>query len=337
MNALRERLVRDGLRPAVLGQMSQEKIVLVVVVALFVMFGVTLDGFLTGHNLVNLVRNVSSLGILGVAMAIVVIARGMDLSLVASMGVATAVAIQLMRTPVSTPVALLVGLGIVLIMGLFNGFLIAFVEIPALFATLASGLLVYGLARTTVLDGLIAELPGDRDFVLWLGQGTVLGIPVPIVLFAAVVVVAQLMLSSTKPGRFIYAHGDNAGAAALTGIAVRPFTIFEYMASASIGFVGGLVVAGSVGGFNTQVIDGSLIYDVLLVVVVGGISLVGGRGSVLSVVVGTALIGVMLNGMTILNMNTHEQDIVKGLILLAALVLDNRLHPRDEETVRQGD
>jgi ribose/xylose/arabinose/galactoside ABC-type transport system permease subunit len=77
--------------------------------------------------------------------------------------------------------------------------------------------------------------------------------------------------------------------------------------------------------------------DVLLVVVVGGISLVGGRGSVLSVVAGTALIGVMLNGMTILNMNTHEQDIVKGLILLAALVLDNRLHPRDEETVRQGD
>ena len=74
-----------------------------------------------------------------------------------------------------------------------------------------------------------------------------------------------------------------------------------------------------------------------LVVVVGGISLMGGRGSVASVVVGTALIGVMLNGMTILDMNTHEQNIVKGLILLGALVLDNRLHPRDEETVRQGD
>jgi ribose transport system permease protein len=324
-------------RSGVLSKVSQEQIVLLVVVALFVVFGATLDGFLNIDNLVNLIRGVSSLGIFGVAMAVVVIARGMDLSLIASMGVATAVAIQLMRTSVSTPVALLAGLGIVLIMGLFNGFLIAFVEIPALFATLASGLLVYGLARATILDGLIAELPGDRKFVVALGQGTLIGIPVPVIVFAVVTVLAQLMLSRTKAGRFIYAHGDNADAAALTGIAVRPFTVFEYMVSAAIGFVGGLVVAGSVGGLNTHVIDSSLIYDVLLVVVVGGISLVGGRGSVFSVVVGTALIGVMLNGMTILNVNTHEQDIVKGLILLAALVLDNRLHPRDEETVRQGD
>ncbi|WP_033290706.1 ABC transporter permease [Amycolatopsis jejuensis] len=325
------------LRSAGRGKLSQEQLVALVVVALFVAFGVALDGFLTVNNLVNLVRSVSSLGIFGVAMAVVVIARGMDLSLIASMGVATAVAIQLMRTPVSTPVALLAGFGVVLIMGLFNGFLIAFVEIPALFATLASGLLVYGLARTTILDGLIAELPGDRHFVLALGQGTLFGIPVPIIVFAVVALLAQLMLSRTKSGRFIYAHGDNAGAAALTGISVRPFTILEYLGSATIGFIGGLVTAGAVGGLNTQVIDSSLIYDVLLVVVVGGISLVGGRGSVASVVVGTALIGVMLNGMTILNMNNHEQDIVKGLILLAALVLDNRLHPRDEETVRQGD
>lgn len=329
--------IAPRLRLGFLHRLSQEQIVLLVVVVLFVVFSFTLDGFLNVNNLINLVRSVSALGIFGVAMAIVVIARGMDLSLIASMGVATAVSIQLMHTNASTAAALLVGLGIVLIMGLVNGFLIAFVEIPALFATLASGLLVYGLARTTFLDGLIAELPGDRKFVLALGQGSVLGVPVPIIVFAVVAIAAQLLLSTTKAGRFSYAHGDNAAAAALSGIAVRPFTVIEYMASAAVGFVGGLVIAGSVGGFNTQVIDGSLIYDVLLVVVVGGISLVGGRGGVASVVVGTALIGIMLNGMTILNMNTHEQDIVKGLILLAALVLDNRLHPRDEETVRQGD
>jgi ribose transport system permease protein len=185
----------------------------------------------------------------------------------------------------------------------------------------------------TVLDSLIADLPNDRSFVINLGQGDLLGIPVPILIFAAVAVGAQLMLTRTTAGRFLYAHGDNAGAAALTGISTRPLTILEYVVCACIGYIGGLVMAGSVSGFNTQVISGSLIYDVLLVVV----SLVGGRGSILSVVVGTALIGVMLNGMTILNMNTHEQNIVKGLILLAALVLDNRLHPRDEETVRQGD
>ena len=155
--------------------------------------------------------------------------------------------------------------------------------------------------------------------------------------FVAVALGAQLFLTRTKPGRYVYAHGDNDGASRLTGIATRPFTMLEYTLSSVIGYVGGLIIAGSVGGFNTQVIDGSLIYDVLLVVVVGGISLVGGRGSIISVVIGTALIGVILNGMTILDLNTHQQDIVKGLILLGALVLDNRLHPRDEETARQGE
>jgi ribose transport system permease protein len=88
---------------------------------------------------------------------------------------------------------------------------------------------------------------------------------------------------------------------------------------------------------NTQVINSTLIFDVILVVVLGGVSLVGGRGSVLSVLVGTALIGTLLNGMTILNLDTNVQNIVKGAVLLAAILLDNRLHPRDEETARQGD
>lgn len=317
--------------------LSQEQIIGMLVLLLVVIFSVSLDGFLATDNLLNLVRSVSALGILSVGMAIVVIARGMDLSLVASMGVGTAVTIQLLRGDNHLVVALLVGLGIVIAMGLVNGFLIAFVDVTALFATLASGLFVYGFARSFILDGLIAELPADDTFIRGAGQGTILGIPWPVIVFLVVAASAQFFLTRTRWGRFIYAHGDNAGASRLTGIATRPYTMLEYVLSAVIGFIGGIVTAGSVGGFNTQVIDGSLIYDVLLVVVVGGISLVGGRGSILSVVAGTALIGVMLNGMTILNMNTHQQDIVKGLILLGALVLDNRLHPRDEETVRQGD
>ena len=318
--------------------LGQEQIVLLVVIGLVVVFSLTLDGFLSIGNVLNLIRSVSALGIFSVGMAIVVIARGMDLSLIASMGTGTALTVQLLGNhAVATPTAFAAGLALVVGMGVLNGILIAFVEIPALFATLASGLFVYGFARTFLLDGLISELPGDADFVRTLGRGTLLGIPVPVIIFLAVAAGAQLFLTRTKQGRFVYAHGDNAGAARLSGIATRPLTVIEYVLSALIGFVGGIVTAGSIGGFNTQVISSSLIYDVLLVVVVGGISLVGGRGSILSVFAGTALIGVMLNGMTILDMNTHAQDIAKGLILLGALVLDNRLHPRDEETARQGE
>jgi ribose transport system permease protein len=267
-----------------------------------------------------------------------VIGGGMDLSLVATMGVATAATLQLMADPATpTALALAAGFALAVAIGLANGLVIAFVEVPALFTTLASGLFVYGLARASLLSGMIAEVPPDRHFVRALGQADVVGIPMPIVVFAVVLAAMHFVLERTSLGRFVYAHGDNREAAALTGIGVRPLTCIEYTACAVLGFVAGLVMAGSVNGFNTQIIDSSLIYDVLLVVVVGGVSLVGGRGGAASVLAGILLIGVMLNGMTLLDLNVYQQNIVKGFVLLGALVLDNRLHPRDEETVRQGD
>ena len=325
-------------RAALAPRLSQETIVLGVTAVLALVFSVTVSGFLTADNLLTLVRNVSTLGILGTAMAIVVIGGGMDLSLVATMGVATALSVQLMGNPeMPTAAALAIGLAIALSMGLVNGYVIAFVEVPALFTTLASGLFLYGLARTAWLAGVIAEVPPDRELVRALGQGAVAGVPTPIVVFLVVLAAVHFMLERTSLGRFIYAHGDNREAAALTGIAVRPLTAIEYSICALLGYVAGLVMAGAVNGFNTQIIDSTLIYDVLLVVVVGGVSLVGGRGGAPSVLAGILLIGVMLNGMTLLDLNVYQQNIVKGFVLLAALVLDNRLHPRDEETVRQGD
>jgi ribose transport system permease protein len=324
-------------RPAVV-QLSQERIVFLVTAVLAIVFSVSLPGFLTADNLLTLARNVSALGILGTGMAIVVIGGGLDLSLVATMGVTTALAVQLMADPDRhAAVALAAGLSLAVGMGLLNGVVIAFVEVPALFTTLASGLFIYGIARTYWLTGLIAEVPPDRIFIRTLGQGLPLGLPMPIVVFGVVLSLASVVMQRTTIGRFLYAHGDNREAAALTGIAVRPLTCVQYTASAALGFLAGLVMAGSVNGFNLQVVDSTLIYDVLLVVVVGGVSLVGGRGGVTSVLAGILLIGVMLNGMTLMDLNVYQQNIVKGLVLLAALVLDNRLHPRDEETVRQGD
>ncbi|MGH7899441.1 MAG: ABC transporter permease, partial [Candidatus Binatia bacterium] len=301
---------------------SQEAIVLAVTAAMVGVFAVTLPGFLSTDNLLNLARTVAPLGVLGIAMAIVVIGGGIDLSLIATMGVATALTVEQMHDPAATTIgALAVGLGVAVGMGCLNGFLIAFVEVPALFTTLASGLFVYGVARTFLLSGVIAEVPPDRLFLRALGQSSVLGVPVPILVLAATIGFAGFLLSRTALGRFVYAHGDNAEAASLTGIAIRPLTFVEYTLSAVFGYVAGLVMAGAVDGFNTQVIDSTLIYDVLLVVVVGGVSLVGGRGGVTSVFAGISLIGVLLNGMTLADLNVYQQNIVKGLILLAALVL----------------
>ena len=113
-------------------------------------------------------------------------------------------------------------------------------------------------------------------------------------------------------GRFIYAHGDNLETARLTGIAVRPLTMLEYGICAAIGCAAGLVMAASTASMNTQIVNSTMIFDVILVVVLGGVSLVGGRGGVLSVLAGTALIGTLLNGMTIMDLNNNVQNIVKG-------------------------
>ena len=316
---------------------SQEQIVLGVTALLAAAFAFALPGFGTLDNLLTLTRSVAILGMLGVAMSVVVVGRGLDLSLVASMAVGAAVALQLLQQGWATAPAIGVALLLAVAIGLINGFIIAFVEVPALFTTLATGFLVFGLGRVFLLDGVISYLPPQASGLAFIGQGRVLGVPMPIVAFALVALLVHLLMSRTALGRFIYAHGDNPEAARLTGIAVRPLTMVEYALCSTIGLVAGLVMAASTASMNTQVINSTLIFDVILVVVLGGVSLVGGRGSVLSVLAGTALIGTLLNGMTILNLDNNVQNIVKGAVLLAAILLDNRLHPRDEETARQGD
>ena len=159
----------------------------------------------------------------------------------------------------------------------------------------------------------------------------------PIIVFALTALVIHLFLSRSSTGRFIYAQGDNPEAARLTGIALRPLIVLEYVLVAVLAWIAGLVWIGTTGSMQMAVTQGTMIFDVILVVVLGGISLVGGRGGVFSVVVGCALIGTLLNAFTIMDVNSEVQNIIKGAVLLAAIVLDNWLHPRDEETARQGE
>lgn len=316
---------------------SQSLIVLGVTLALFVVLSAVLPGFVTLGNLFTLARNISILGILALGMAVVVIGRGIDLSQIATLACSSAIAVTLINS--GWPVTAAIGFGLVLsiLIGVMNGCFVSVVEIPPLFTTLASGLLVLGLTRALVVPHYQVFLQPGREMLLMLG-GTVLGgVPVPLIAFAICALLLHLFLSRTVIGRFIYAHGDNAQAARMSGIATRPLTMIEYALSATIGYVGGIIMVGSTSLMHLQVVESTMIFDVILVVVLGGISLVGGRGNVLSVIAGTLLIGVLLNAMTIMNLDIQTQDIIKGAVLLLAIVLDSYIHPRDEETAKQGD
>lgn len=316
---------------------TQTLAVFAMCVVMVVAFSVALPGFATLGNFFALARNISILGILALGMAVVVIGRGLDLSQVAALAASTAIAIILMNAGFATPLALTIGFVMSVAVGVLNGFLVSVFEMPPLLTTLASSLAVLGLTRTFAVQHYVVYLAKGHDDFLRIGGNIWGGVPVPILIFIASAVVVHLFLSRTVLGRFIYAHGDNPDAARLTGLPTRPLTMLEYGLCTAIGYVGGVVMIAETALMHLQVAESTLIFDVIMVVVLGGVSLVGGRGNVMSVIAGTLLIGVLLNGMTIMDMDVQTQNIIKGVVLLIAIVLDSYLHPRDEETSKQGD
>ncbi|MHC4050331.1 ABC transporter permease [Bradyrhizobium sp. 25ACV] len=318
-------------------RISQQEIVFAVFAALFLTFSVFLSGFLSADNMLTLLQNVAVLGILGLAMAIVVIGRGIDLSLIAALAVPGGLVLQMVQNGHSLLASLLAAGLLSIAIGLVNGWLIAYAEVPPLFATLATGLFVAGLGQAALFQLDVVQWSEGMAGFERLGQGSILGIPTSIVMFAIACVVVFILLRKTRWGAYIYAIGDNPFASRVTGIPSRPIIVLQYVLAALIGCFAGLVLAASVNSMPTRIFNSTLIYDVILVVVLGGIGLSGGRGGVVNVIIGTLLIGTMLNGMTILNIPYAGQNLIKGLVLLIAVITDTLLNPRNEETAQQGD
>ena len=319
-----------------LSRLSQEQIVAAITVLLLAAFALALPGFATAPNLLGLIRSISILGILGLGMGLIVISRGIDLSEVAIMAGAWCVSLIANQHGLPPLWAAMLALAIAVGLGLVNGLMVAFVEAPALFVTLATASVIYGVAYW-IAPVYVVYAPQNAPALLFAGRGSLFGIPMPIFVFAAAALVMHAFLSRTSTGRFIYAQGDNSEAARLSGIALRPQIVLEHVLVAVLAWLAGLVWIGQTGSMQMTIVQSTQIFDVILVVVLGGISLVGGRGGVFSVVVGCALIGTLLNAFTIMDVNSEVQNIIRGVVLLAAIIIDNWLHPRDEETARQGD
>ena len=324
-------------RPARRLRVGQLEIVFAVFAVLFIVFSTFLRGFLSSDNMLTLLQNVAVLGILGLAMAIVVIGRGIDISLIAALAVPPGLVLQMVQNGHSLGGSVMAALALAVAFGLVNGWLIAYADVPSLFATLASGLFLAGLGQAALFQLDVVQWSDGMKGFEKLGQGTVLGVPTPILMLALACVVVACLLKLTRWGAYIYAIGDNPYAARVTGIPARPIIVLQYVLAALIGCFAGFVLAASVNSMPTRIFNSTLIYDVILVVVLGGIGLSGGRGGVVNVIVGTLLIGTMLNGMTIMNMSYSMQNLIKGLVLLAAVIMDSFLNPRNEETAQQGD
>ena len=318
-------------------RVTQQAIVFAIFVVLFTIFALFLPGFFSAPNMLALLQNVAFLGILGLGMALVVIGRGIDISMIAALAVPPGLVLQMVQNGYSPTISVIAALALVIAFGLINGWLVAYAEVPSLFTTLASGLFLAGLGQVSFFQLDVVQWPAALDGLGWFGRGGILGVPMPVVMFGIAAVVVALFLRQTRIGAYIYAIGDNPFGARTTGIPTRPIILLQYMLAALIAAFAGFVMAASINSMPTRVFNSTMIYDVILVVVLGGIGLSGGRGGVPNVVIGTLLIGTMLNGMTILDFSYSAQNLVKGVVLLVAILADSFLNPRNEETAQQGD
>jgi ribose transport system permease protein len=317
--------------------LNQERIVLAAAVALFVLFSIFLNGFASPDNLFSLIQAVTIIGVLAVAMAALIIGRGIDLSMIAVLCMPVAWMVVQTQNGVPLGTAFLWALGSSVVVGLLNGWLIAYAEVPAIFATIGTGIATYGAFQFFLVPMDVASFPPQIQWLSHFWLGRLLGVPNTVIFFVFILLLGWISFRYTKIGRFIFAMGDNPVAARIAGIPVRPVIMLQYLIAAVIAFLAGVVLASTVASANTRLFNSTMIYDVILVVVLGGIGLSGGKGSITNVIVGTALIGIIVNGMTIMDLSTNAQNLIRASILLLAIVVDSLINPRDEQISQQGD
>ncbi len=295
------------------------------------------DKFLTVDNGWNVMRQISVNVVISVGMTLVILTGGIDLSVGSILALSGAVAAGLLKNGIvlesvdvfigfSVLGAALVGALVGASFGLFNGVAITRFKVPPFVATLA--MLTIGRGLTMLWTGGF-PITGLGDTFAFLGTGWFLGVPMPVWISAIVVIVFSVISKKMKIGRYIYAVGGNERAAQLSGLNIKRIKIFVYTCAGMLAAVGGLLVTARLDSAQPNAGMGYEL-DSIAAVVIGGTSLSGGRGSVLGTVLGALIIGVLNNGLVLLNVSPFWQQVIKGMVILAAVIID-RASSRDKE------
>lgn len=274
--------------------------------------------FLTRGNIEALLLGLSVEGTIAVGMVMVMIIGGFDLSVgstLAFTGVVTGLALT---AGIPTPIAVFIGLLAALAVGLSNGLLVAKLGINAFIATLGMMLTVRGLLLVLAQGKTVLNLPADFNAI---GQGTLFGIQYPIYIMLVVVIVGDLLMRNSKFFRQNYYVGGNEKAARLSGMNVDRVKIVNFCIVALLAGLAGLMITARLGGASVTVGNG-IELRVITAAIIGGASLNGGEGSVLGAFLGALFMGVLANSLNLLGVDVYWQNLVTGLILIVAVVID---------------
>ena len=302
-----------------LERVGKLKIVFVFLI-LCIILTILKPSFLTATNLINVLRQISIITIIAMGSTMIIISGGMDLSPGSIAGVSGIVAAAASAAGMPLIVSLAGGLGVGALCGLFNGFVIAKGNIPPFIVTL--GMLSIGRGMAYVLsDG--KPISGLSSSFLVLGRSDFLGIPVPILIMAGAVILTWCIMNKRVFGKHVYALGGNENAARVSGVNVDRVKIKVYTYAGLMAGLGGLVLASRIATGHPNSGDGYEL-DAIAATVIGGTSLSGGLGTIGGTIIGALIIGVLNNGLDLLNVSAYYQQIAKGLLIIAAVLMDQK-------------
>ncbi|MBP1992132.1 ABC transporter permease [Paenibacillus eucommiae] len=294
-------------------------LILIVVCTIFTLLT---PNFLTTSNMINIFRQASVIGIIAVGQSLVILTAGIDLSVGSIVGFSGAISAGVMLNTGNVYLGIAAGLGAGLVIGLFNGILIAKLKLTPFIVTLASMTLISGLTLIYTKGNPIIVKNTVYKFI---GQGYVGPIPFPIILLLVVYGIFFFILRKTIHGQYIYSIGGNEKATMLAGVNVDLHKIIVYATSGLLSGLAAIILSARLSA-ATPVAGTGYELDAIAAVILGGTSLFGGKGGVVGTLVGVLLLGVLTTGMNLVNISPFYQNVAKGIIVLVAVIIDRLIN-----------
>lgn len=277
--------------------------------------------FLGHANIINILRQVSVVGIVAAGQFFAIVSGLIDLSVgstVAMTGITYAAIFKVGGTELMA-VAILGALFVGLIVGLINGALIAYFRLAPFIATLGMMLIVRGAIY--VATGA-QPIFGFEKWYNYPGRGWILGIPVPVIIMFFLYIILIIFAENNRAGRHLYATGENAVVAYLSGINIKSYKTLAMVICGVLCAIAGIILAGRLDSGQPNAGEGDLLFDSIIAVVIGGVSFTGGKGKLLGVLFGALFMTILSNGMTLLGTDSYVQSVAKGIIFIFAMALD---------------
>ena len=297
---------------------------LTTVIALIILMAVITiinSNFLTANNLLNLLLQVTSNALIAFGMTFVILTGGIDLSVGSILALSSALTAGLLGSGMPVTLAILISLILGCILGMMNGLLISYGKLAPFIVTLATMTIFRGATLVYTNGNPITKGLSDTFLFQFLGQGYIVGIPFPVIIMFIVFIVLYVLLHKTAFGKSVYAIGGNEKAAYISGVKLNKVKIIIYSISGMMASISGLIIASRLSSAQPTA-GASYEMDAIAAVVLGGTSLSGGKGRILGTLIGALIIGVLNNGLNIIGVSAFWQQVVKGVVILIAVLID---------------